>query len=161
MPTSIARSFHPRHALATAIALMTAPAYASPPEAPSFVADLLAVVLPLVFVIAGLLVVLRVARKRFGITGQDAPLSILQILPVGPRERVVLLRTRADRVIAIGVCPTSISLVAQLDAADVAPVPVDPDAEPESTPNPRHRFESLLANVARKGVPFRQARSQR
>lgn len=148
------------------VASITAPAElharaATPEPAPSFLADMLAIVLPLVLVMAGLVLVLRLARKRLGITGQDAPVSILQILPVGPRERVVLLRTRAERVIAIGVCPTSVSHIADLTAEDVGPAPREAVDEPESLPNARHRFEALLANVARKAGPSGDPRPRR
>lgn len=86
----------------------------------SFLWDLVAVVVPLLLVIAGLVAVLFFARRRYRLTGRDAALSIVQILPVGPRERVVVLRTRADRVFAIGVGAQSLNLIAELDAADVA-----------------------------------------
>lgn len=135
---------------------------AAPQEAPSIIGDLLAIVVPLIFIIGGLLFVLRLARKRFGITGQDAPLSILQILSVGPRERIVLLRTRSQRVIAIGVCAQSVTFVAQLDADDVAPRPgdthaldagidtgVQTDVTEKMVP-----LETMLARTIRKRWPF-------
>lgn len=95
---------------------------AAPPAAVSgsFLWDLVAVVVPLLLVIAGLFAVLYFARRRYKLTGRDAALSIVQVLPVGPRERVVVLRTRADRVFAIGVGPQSLNLIAELDAADIA-----------------------------------------
>ena len=167
MPTSITRSIRPCLLLSVA-ALWSAAAQAqtaAPRETPSFVADLLAIVLPLVFIIAGLLFVLRLARRRFGITGQDAPLSILQILPVGPRERIVLLRTRSERVIAIGVCAQSVTFVAQLDAKDVASRPVDvfPDDVAEEIGDtaaikPTVPVETILAKTIRKGWPFGSTR---
>ncbi len=164
MPIPTARSFCPRLLLLPMLILSPTALWAQPvarPEAPSFVGDLLAIVIPLVFIIAALLFVLRLARKRFGITGQDAPLSVLQILPVGPRERVVLLRTRSDRVIAIGVCAQSVTFVANLDADDVAPRPTDTHAGDaamslgdggamrETVP-----AETILMKTIRKGWPF-------
>ena len=86
----------------------------------SFMWDLIAVVVPLLLVIAGLFAVLFFARRRYKLTGRDAALSIVQVLPVGPRERVVVLKTRADRVFAIGVGAQSLNLLAELDAADIA-----------------------------------------
>lgn len=88
---------------------------------PSFIGELLAIVLPLAAVVAGLFVVLHLARKRYGITGRDASLSIVQVLPVGPRERIVLVRTRAGRVFAVGVSAQSLSLITQLEPDDIAP----------------------------------------
>lgn len=115
-------------ALPTAVA---APAWAQQaaaeaPAAPSFVTELLAIVIPLALIIVGLLVVLRLLRKRYGLTGQDAPLSILQILPVGPRERLVLVKARSGRVFTIGVASQGVNFVTDLDPEDVpaaAPAP--------------------------------------
>jgi len=85
----------------------------------SILGEVLAIVLPLLFIIGALVAVLIFARRRFGLTGQDAPLTIVQILPVGPRERIVLVRTRAGRVMAVGVAAHSLTLLAQLDHDDV------------------------------------------
>lgn len=73
-----------------------------------------------------LLLVLRLLRRRYGLTGSNAHLSVLQILPMGPRERVVLLRTRAGRILAIGVSAHSVNLIARLEQDDVD---IDPDAD--------------------------------
>lgn len=87
--------------------------------AKSLLGEVLSIVLPVLFIIAALVAVLVFARRRFGLTGHDAPLSIVQILPVGPRERIVLVRTRAGRVLAVGVAAQSLTLLAQLDHDDV------------------------------------------
>lgn len=105
---------------------------------PSFIGELLAIVLPLAAVIAAAFVVLHLARRRYGITGRDASLSIVQVLPVGPRERIVLVRTRAGRVFAVGVSAQSLSLIAQLQPDDIAPPAEDvksttADAAPRSS----------------------------
>lgn len=93
------------------------------PDAPassSFAGELLAILLPLAFIIAGLLVVLRLVRKRYGLTGSDTPLSILQILPLGPRERLVLVKSRSGRVFTVGVGAQSVNFITELDAGDLA-----------------------------------------
>jgi flagellar protein FliO/FliZ len=90
------------------------------PAATSFAGELLAIVLPLAFIIVGLLFVLRMVRRRYGLTGTDAPLSILQILPLGPRERLVLVKARSGRVFTIGVAAQNVSFLTDLDPADVA-----------------------------------------
>ena len=77
------------------------------------------IVLPLVLIIVVLLAVLYLVRRRFGLTGQDAPLSVLQILPLGPRERLVLVRSRSGRIFTVGVAAQSVTLVTHLDAADL------------------------------------------
>lgn len=99
------------------------------PVASSLAGELLAIVLPLAFIIAGLLVVLRLVRKRYGLTGPDAPLSILQILPLGPRERLVLVKSRSGRVFTIGVAAQTVSYITELDADDVA-IPPTADVPP-------------------------------
>ncbi len=105
-----------------------APAAVAPPT--SYLRELLGIVVPLGFMIVALLLVLRLLRRRYGMTGSNAHLSVLQILPVGPRERVVLLKTRAGRVLAIGVSAQSVNLITRLEQDDVTP---DPDPE-ESGP---------------------------
>lgn len=110
-------------------AFAAAPPTAAP--APSYVRELLGILVPLGFMILALLLVLRLVRRRYRLAGADAHLSVLQILPVGPRERVVLLRTRAGRVLALGVSAQSVNLIAQLEQDDVA---IDPDADPAATP---------------------------
>ncbi|WP_394002227.1 flagellar biosynthetic protein FliO [Luteimonas sp. WGS1318] len=112
--------------LALAIAgLFSASAWAAPPAAvpggDSFIGEMIAILLPLVFIIAGLLFLLRLLRRRYGLSGSDSPLSVLQILPVGPRERVVLVKSRAGRVFAIGVGAQSVTFITDLDIGDVAP----------------------------------------
>jgi len=112
--------------LATGLSLACIPiARATTASAPtpsdSFVGELLAIVIPLVLIIAGLLFLLRLVRRRYGLSGSDAPLSVLQILPVGPRERVVLVKSRAGRVFAIGVGAQSVTFITDLDTRDVEP----------------------------------------
>lgn len=120
-----------RLAVASLVAV-TGVAAATPAEltaAPTFWGELLAILLPLAFIIVALLVALRHIRRKFGLTGQDAPLSVVQILPVGPRERVVLVRSRAGRVLAVGVSGHSVNLITELDAADIAPLEGAPVVE--------------------------------
>ena len=110
----------------TAILLLTsgtavsAEAVSGAPAASSFAGELLAILLPLAFIIAGLLVVLRLVRRRYGLTGSDTPLSILQILPLGPRERLVLVKSRSGRVFTVGVGAQSVNFITELDAGDLA-----------------------------------------
>jgi flagellar protein FliO/FliZ len=110
-----------------------APAAATAPERSSFLGELLAILVPLALIIVALLLVLRLARRRYGLTGQDAPLSIVQILPVGPRERIVLVRARSGRVFTVGVGPQSVNFLTNLDPADL----VSPGTAAE-TSDPAH-----------------------
>ena len=99
---------------------MSAEAVSEAPANGSVAGELLAILLPLAFIIAGLLVVLRLVRRRYGLTGPDAPLSILQIIPLGPRERLVLVKSRSGRVFTIGVGAQSVNFITDLDVDDVA-----------------------------------------
>ena len=60
-------------------------------------------------------------RRRFGLSGPDAPLSVVQVLPVGPRERIVVLRSRAGRAFAVGVGAGAVTLISNLDSEDLGP----------------------------------------
>ena len=99
-------------------------AAAAPAQSSSFLGELLAILVALALIIVALLLILRLARRGHGLTGQDAPLSILQILPVGPRERIVLVRARSGRVFTIGVGTQSVNFITDLDPRDLtSPAP--------------------------------------
>lgn len=116
LPLSCAAILAPAVSLA---GVVPAAAPAAPTPGDSFVGELLAILIPLVLIIAGLLFLLRLLRRRYGLSGSDAPLSVLQILPVGPRERLVLVKSRAGRVFAIGVGAQSVTFVTDLDPQDL------------------------------------------
>lgn len=113
----------------------------APTPSDSFVGELLAIVIPLVLIIAGLVFLLRLVRRRYGLSGSDAPLSVLQILPVGPRERLVLVKSRAGRVFAIGVGSQSVTFVTDLDTSDLQVEPANDPLAPAPSPGniDRHR----------------------
>lgn len=107
--------------LAVASVAMAAPVVdPSPTDAPSLFGELLGIVVPLILIILVLLAVLYFARRRFGLTGQDAPLSIVQILPVGPRERVVLVKSRSGRAFVVGVGAQSVTFITNVEPEDLA-----------------------------------------
>lgn len=89
--------------------------------APSFAGEVIGILLPLALVILVLVAVLYFIRRRFGLTGQDAPLSILQILPVGSRERIVVVKSRSGRVFAVGVGAQTVTLITNLEQSDIEP----------------------------------------
>ncbi len=101
-------------------ALAAAAKPAPAPQPPSLFFEIISIVLPVAVVLVGLVAVLYFLRKRHGLGAREAPLSILQILPVGPRERIVVLRTRSGRALAVGVAGQSLNLIAELDPADIA-----------------------------------------
>ncbi|MDH5834459.1 flagellar biosynthetic protein FliO [Luteimonas kalidii] len=116
LPLTLLASLPP-HAMATPVAATG--------DGGSYVGELLAILLPLAFIIVFLLVLLRMLRRRFGLAGPDAPLSVVQVLPVGPRERIVVLRSRAGRAFAVGVSANAVTLVSTLDDDDLGPVALD------------------------------------
>lgn len=101
---------------------------ATPAPAGSYLWELMAILLPLAFIIVCLLVLLRFLRRRFGLSGHDAPLTVVQVLPVGPRERIVVVRSRAGRAFAVGVSTNAVTLVSMLDSEDLAAAATEPDA---------------------------------
>ncbi len=112
---------------------VAATASAAPPGDTPYIWELLAILLPLAFIIVCLLVLLRVLRKRFGLTGPETPLSVVQVLPVGPRERIVVLRSRAGRAFAVGVSAGAVTLISSLDTEDLGPT-ADDSLPPQSAP---------------------------
>jgi len=133
----------PTHSLASAgvalgwlpTAAIAAPATAgAQAAAPSFAGEVVGILLPLALVIVVLVAVLYLIRRRFGLTGQDAPLSILQILPVGSRERIVVVKSRSGRVFAVGVGAQNVTLITNLEQSDVEPAST-PDPGPKTPPS--------------------------
>src|SRR5690606_16493068 len=125
----------PRHALLPLLSLLlplaaaeaaatVAPATAAATDGGSYLWELMAILLPLAFIIVFLLVLLHLLRRRFGLAGPDAPLSVVQVLPVGSRERIVVVRTRAGRAFAIGVSASAVTLVSMLDDDDLGPAAI-------------------------------------
>lgn len=132
--------------LAPGLVMAAAAPLASAP-APSYLRELMGIVVPLGFMILALLLVLRLMRRRYGLTGSKARLSVLQILPVGPRERVVLLQTRAGRVLAIGVSAQSVNLITRLEQDDVT---IDPDSEESGSAPAARTAKSPLDRLLRR-----------
>jgi flagellar biogenesis protein FliO len=113
--------------LGVALACAALSAVAAAPDAQtvapgSIAGEVLGIVLPLALIIVALVAVLYFVRRRFGLTGQDAPLTILQILPVGSRERIVVVKSRSGRVFAVGVGAQTVTLITNLEQSDIEPV---------------------------------------
>jgi flagellar biogenesis protein FliO len=106
------------------------------PVAPGSIAgEVLGILLPLALIIVALVAVLYFVRRRFGLTGQDAPLTILQILPVGSRERIVVVKSRSGRVFAVGVGAQTVTLITNLEQSDLEPAPA---SQASREPGPSH-----------------------
>lgn len=121
-----------------ALLVLSRPGSAQPQaqvETMSFIGEIMSIVLPLAFIILVLVAVLHFARRRYGMTAQDAPLSVLQILPMGPRERVILLKTRGGRLLVVGVAAHGVNLITELDPGDVAPAPGRTDVAEAARPS--------------------------
>lgn len=99
---------------ALAIALCSLPAHAQtePPPAPSWI-DLL---LPLVLVIVTGAVAWWLVKRRGSLTNSNGPVQLLQVLAVGPRERLLLVKV-GDRQLLCGATPAQITLLATLPEA--------------------------------------------
>lgn len=102
----------------------------------SLLGELVAILVPLALVVLLLLAILFLVRRRFGLSSRDAPVSVLQILPLGPRERMVLVKTRAGRVLALGVSAQAVSFLTELSGQDVAVPADDSDAAAQENPAP-------------------------
>lgn len=123
-------------------AIAAAAAEPAPPDAApmSVVGEVLGIVLPVALIIVALFAVLYFVRRRYGLAGRDAPLSVLQILPVGSRERIVVVKSRSGRCFAVGVGAQSVTLITELERADVesaAPAPPLTDASDSLNPSAR------------------------
>ena len=101
-----------------AVPVLAQPAPAASSAGASFFGEIVSIVVPLSVIILVLQLVLRLARRRYGVGPRDAPLTIAQVLSVGPRERIVLVRTRTGRLFAVGVGGASVRFLADLDPAD-------------------------------------------
>ena|SRR5690606_13965517 len=139
---AIPRPDFPAACLAAALACGPLAAFAAPDpvaaravEPISIAGEVLGILLPLALIIVVLVAVLYFIRRRFGLTGRDAPLSIVQILPVGSRERIVVVKSRSGRVFAVGVGAQTVSLITNLEQSDL---------EPSQSPDPAGRARPVV-----------------
>jgi flagellar biogenesis protein FliO len=119
--------------LASGLSSLALAAPASAPAQPepslSMGGEVLGIVLPVALIIVALFAVLYFVRRRFGLSGQDAPLTILQILPVGSRERIVVVKSRSGRLFVVGVGAQTVTLITNLERSDIE-APAVPDILP-------------------------------
>lgn len=114
-------------------AVAAAESVASTPEA-----SLLGLVLPLLTVVFALAALWWVMRRQGGRGATAGPARIVQIMAVGPRERILIIDHDAQRLM-LGVTPTAIRLLAHLEPKDAAKNPVNASASPNenATTTPR------------------------
>ena len=111
-------------------ALVAKPVFAAPTVG---MADLSGVILSLVLVIGFIFAAAWVARRMpLKFTRAPGPLKVLAALPLGPKERLVLVEARGEEIL-IAVSPAGVFNVGAAHArpattADAAPTFVLPDA---------------------------------
>ena len=86
-------------------------------ESISFGRELMGIFVPLLLVIALLVGTLLILQRRFKVGKTDGPLHVVQVLPIGPKERIVVLQ-QAGRKFAVGVAPGTVQFIADLQEID-------------------------------------------
>jgi len=100
--------------------LAAAPAGAADPVTPpSSGASLLGLVVPLLAVAFSLAALWWMLRRNSGRHGAAGPARIVQVIAVGPRERVVIIDHDTRRFM-LGVTPTTVNVLADLDGENAA-----------------------------------------
>lgn len=92
-------------------------------------ASLLGLVLPLLVVVFALAALWWVMRRQGGRGSAAGPARIVQVMAVGPRERILIVDHDTQRLM-LGVTPTAISLLAHLEPKDAAKNPANASASP-------------------------------
>lgn len=82
-------------------------------------ASLMELVLPMLAVVFALAALWWAVRRQGGRGASAGPARIVQVLAVGPRERVLIVDHDTQRFM-LGVTPTAINLLARLDGKDAA-----------------------------------------
>jgi len=117
-------------------------------SAPGSAGGLLRVVLALIVVLAAVLAAAWLTRRMrsFGGAGSGANLEMLAQLPLGTRERAVLVRV-GDTQVLIGVAPGNVRTLHVLERASLplaAAMQSDAGATPASDSGARPTFKALL-----------------
>ncbi len=113
-----------RSAAMLAPALLAAePAFAAPTVA---MADLSSVILSLALVVGFIFAAAWVVRRMpLGLSRGNGPLKVLAALPLGPRERLVLVEARGEELL-IAVSPAGVFNVGTADKRAAAAQPAEP-----------------------------------
>ncbi|MBN1240823.1 MAG: flagellar biosynthetic protein FliO [Gammaproteobacteria bacterium] len=137
---TIRRACRAAAAVTVTIACPLAAGAAEPGGAP-LAAPLIKLALGLVGVVAALLVFSRILPRLGGMSFVgDGRFKVLASLPVGQRERVVLMQV-GQRQIVVGVAPGRVSALHVLDE------PLEVEAAPASAAMPRFASEAWIGRV--------------
>ena len=77
----------------------------------------LSLLLPLLVVLGSLLAALVWLNRSRGLYKNEGPLKVVQVLPVSPRERIVVLETQS-KLMVIGVATGRVTLLSMLDSTE-------------------------------------------
>lgn len=94
--------------------------------------SVLGLIVPLLTVAFALAALWWIMRRNSGRSGAAGPLRIVQVLAVGPRERVIVV-DHASRRFMLGVTPSTISVLADLDGKDAAKIQPSASSANEQT----------------------------
>jgi flagellar biosynthetic protein FliO len=111
-----------RCVIAASVGLLCRPVFAVEATASeSSVATLAALIVPLFAVVVALVALWWILRRHGGRMGASGPARIVQVLGVGPRERVLVIDCDSRRLL-LGVTQSTISLLTELDAENAATI---------------------------------------
>ena len=94
--------------------------------------SVLGLIVPLLTVAFALAALWWIMRRNSGRSGAAGPLRIVQVLAVGPRERVIVV-DHASRRFMLGVTPSTINVLADLDGKDAAKIQPSASSASEQT----------------------------
>lgn len=110
----------------SALAVAADPAVEAPPSA-----SLLSLVVPLLAVVFALAALWWMLRRHSGKGGSAGPARIVQVIAVGPRERILVIDHDSQRLM-LGVTQSKISLLADLGPKDAAKIPAITSSSPNT-----------------------------
>lgn len=91
--------------------------------------SLLGLIVPLLVVVFAVAALWWVLRRQGGRAGASGPARIVQVMAVGPRERILIIDHDTQRLM-LGVTPSAISFLANLDSKNAPKNPANASALP-------------------------------
>jgi flagellar protein FliO/FliZ len=121
--------------LAAVLQPFAASAFGDTPVAPTASDDgaVYPLILSLVLILGAAAAATFLLRRWKGAIGRsNGPLKLIHVLPLGPRERLVLVKA-GERYLIVGVTPTSVTKISELDKIETLD---GTGAEPSQTTSP-------------------------